>query len=77
MTVQGIIRTEADYRALQIDSSSSLKDFSLDRRKYYKKYILQENIKEKDNQAINTGCITETLLLEPELFDNKFYYYKD
>lgn len=66
-------KTEEQYRAIIKDSSSSLKDFSLDRRKYYKKYILNENIEDKDSQAITMGKIVETLLLEPEVFDKKFY----
>jgi len=64
---------ERNYRAIERDSSSSLKDFSLDRRKYFKKYILREKVVEKDNQATNMGKLVETLLLEPEEFDNRFY----
>lgn len=71
--IKGKPRTEADYRATLLDSSSSLKDFSLDRKKYYRKYILKEEIKEKDNAASNMGRLVETLLMEPELFDDKFY----
>lgn len=66
-------RTEAEYRKLNIDSSSSLKEFSTDRRKYYKKYVLNEKVEEKENSAANMGRIVETLLMEPELFDDKFY----
>ena len=65
--------TEKEYRALPVDSSSSLKDFCVDRKKYYRKYILNETIKEKDNQAVNTGQLVETLLMEPELFDKRFF----
>lgn len=71
--ITGKTKTEANYRAKGIDSSSSLKDFSLDRKKYYRKYILGEDIQEKENQAINMGKIVDCLLLEPEEFDNKFY----
>lgn len=67
------IKTEADYRAIVMDSSSSLKDFSLDRKKYYRKYILSESVEDKDTQAAVMGRVVETLLLEPELFDNRFY----
>jgi hypothetical protein len=56
-----------------MDSSSSLKDFSQDRRKYYKKYILGEKVEDKDSSAANMGRIVETLLMEPHLFDDKFY----
>lgn len=37
--------SEKEYRAININSSSSLKDFSLDRRKYYKRHILKEKKK--------------------------------
>lgn len=72
MSVEGN-KTEASYRKIMMDSSSSLKDFSINRKSYYKKYILNEYVEEKDNTAINTGKVVETLLLEPELFDGKFY----
>ena len=71
--IQGVKKTEANYREVYLDSSSSLKDFSMDKRKYYKKYILNETVEEKPNIAINTGRIVETILLEEHLFDEKFY----
>lgn len=66
-------KEERKYRAIEKDSSSSLKDFSLDRRKYYKKHVLREKVDEKENLATNMGKLVETLLLEPEEFDNRFY----
>lgn len=73
--ITGINKTKAEqkYRAIDKDSSSSLKDFSLDRRKYYKKYVLHDKVDEKENLAANMGKLVETLLLEPEEFDNRFY----
>ena len=71
--IQGHSKTEANYRAIQTDSSSSLKEFSMDRKKYYKKYVLGENVEDKENQAATIGRLVETLLLEPEQFDNRFY----
>lgn len=71
--IKGQVKTETNYRAKAIDSSSSLKEFSMDRKKYYRKYILGESVEDKDTQAATTGRIVETLLLEPELFDEKFY----
>jgi len=65
--------SEKEYRAVKLDSSSSVKDFSSDRRKYYRKYILNETVKEKEVKAAITGQVVETLLLEPDLFDDKFY----
>jgi hypothetical protein len=71
--IKGTSKTEAQYRAVVMDSSSSLKDFSQDRKKYYKKYYLKEKVEDKDNSAVNMGRIVETLLMEPHLFDEKFY----
>lgn len=71
--ITGTAKTEAVYRANMLDSSSSLKEFSMDRKKYYRKYILGEDVEDKDTQAATTGRVVETLLLEPELFDERFY----
>ena len=71
--ISGTTNTESNYREKLLDSSSSLKDFSFNRKAYYKKYVLGEDVREKDNQAINIGRLVETILLEPELFDNKFH----
>ena len=71
--IKGTSKTEAQYRAVVMDSSSSLKDFSQDRKKYYKKYFLKEKVEERENLAANMGKIVETLLMEPHLFDDKFY----
>lgn len=45
----------------------------MDRRKYYKKYFLNEKVEETDTKASVVGRVVETLLLEPEEFDNRFY----
>jgi hypothetical protein len=71
--IKGTAKTEAQYRAVVMDSSSSLKDFSTDRKKYYKKFFLGEKVEDKDSSAANMGRIVETLLMEPHLFDDKFY----
>jgi hypothetical protein len=71
--IKGNSKTEANYREVMLDSSSSLKDFSMDRKKYYRKYILNETVEDKDSSAANMGRIVETLLMEPHLFDEKFY----
>lgn len=73
MAITGPSRTEANYRKVLLDSSTSLKDFSQDRKKYFKKYILGETVGEKYDFASNMGKITETLLMEPELFDMRFH----
>lgn len=71
--ITGAKKTEATYRAIVMNSSSSLKEFSMDRKKYYKRYILEERTEDKDTQAATMGRIVETLLLEPEEFDNRFH----
>jgi len=71
--IKGAVKTEAVYRASLLDSSSSLKDFSMDRKKYFRKYILGEDIDDKDTQAATMGRIVETLLMEPDQFDKRFY----
>ena len=71
--ITGKAKTEATYRALQLDSSSSLKEFSINRRKYHKKYVLGESVEDEDNKATTMGRIVETLLMEPHEFDNRFY----
>lgn len=71
--ITGTAKTEATYRANMLDSSSSLKEFSMDRKKYYRKYILGESVEDKDTQAATIGRVVETLLLEPEEFDGRFY----
>ena len=71
--IEGTKKTEASYRAIEMNSSSSLKEFSMDRKKYYRRYVLGEKTEDKDTQAATTGRIVETLLLEPEEFDNRFH----
>lgn len=71
--IQGRYNTEKTYRDISLDSYSSLKDFALDKRKYYRKYLLNEEVEEKDSQASVVGRVVETLLFEPELFDGRFY----
>ena len=71
--IAGKTKTEKEYRAVPMDSSSSLKEFSVNRKRYHKKYILNEKIEEEDSKASVIGRVVETLLLEPEEFDNRFY----
>ena len=66
-------KTESEYRAVDMNSSSSLKDFSLDRKKYFRKHVKNEKVEEKDSGAATMGRLVETLLMEPELFDERFY----
>lgn len=71
--INGPTKTEAQYRAVKMDSSSSLKEFSTNRKKYHKKYILNEQVEDEDSKAATTGRVVETMLLEPEEFDNRFH----
>lgn len=71
--IAGKVKTEKEYRQLDKDSSSSLKEFSLDRRKYFKKHILREVVEDEDeSKASVVGRLVETLLFEEAEFDNKF-----
>ena len=71
--IKGELKTEAQYRAIQMDSSSSLKEFSQDRKKYYRKYVLGEKVTDDETKAATIGRLVETKLMEPELFDEKFF----
>ena len=71
--IKGQAKTEAVYRAILLDSSSSLKEFSIDRKKYYNKYYLGKNVEDKDSQAAIMGRLVETLLMESDEFDKRFY----
>lgn len=72
--IKGSTKTEKQYRATDMDSSSSLKEFSVDRRKYYKKYVKNERVEEEEqSKAAVVGQIVETLLFEKEKFDERFY----
>ena len=71
--IKGQAKTEAVYRAILLDSSSSLKEFSMDRKKYYNKYYLGKNVEDKDSQAAIMGRLVETLLMEEDEFDKRFY----
>jgi hypothetical protein len=67
-------KTEKEYRNLSLDSSSSLKIFSQDRRKYCKIFIegLTEEV-EEDTKASVMGKLVETKLLEADKFDERFF----
>lgn len=68
-----ITRSEKEYRAVSMDSSSSIKEFSVDRKKYYKKYVAGEKVEDAENKAATMGRVVETLLLEPEMFESRFH----
>lgn len=67
-------RTEEQYRALECDSSSSIKIFAEDRLKYYKKFVKSEYTEEEDSFAIIIGKLVDCILLGTEQeMDDKFY----
>lgn len=69
-------KTENEYRQINLNSSSSLKVFSDNKRKYYKQFVLNEKFEdddEVDNKSVNIGRLVETLLLESSKFDEKFF----
>jgi hypothetical protein len=65
--------TEKEYRKIPIDSYSSVKDFITDRRKYYKKYVLNDRVEEEESFPVLMGNVTETLCFASEEFDEKFF----
>lgn len=64
--------TEKEYRALDIDSYSSIKVFLDDRKKYYKKFILKEVIKEEDTPETRFGSLVDCLLFTPEEYEERY-----
>lgn len=68
--------TEKEYRKLDLISYSSLKDFINNRKRFYKKYILKEQvdeISEDDNDNLLLGSMVDGLLtLSDEEFNKKF-----
>ena len=71
--IKGEFNAEKFYRAIVMDSSSSLKDFDKDRKKYYRRYVLGEKIEDEETKALTMGRGVETKLMEPELFDDRFF----
>lgn len=66
--------TEAEYRALEPDSSSSVKVFAEDRKAYYKRFVKGDYIPDEDGVAIIIGKLVDVILLGDENeFDEKFF----
>lgn len=69
-------KTAKEYRKLEVLSSSDLRTFAINRRKFYKEVILREkddSEEEEYDKSLLVGDITHTLLLEPESFDSKYH----
>lgn len=72
MDINHSLLTEAQYRALDIDSYSSIKVFIEDRKKYYRKFILKDLIRDSDTQSTIFGSLVDCLLFTPDEYDNRF-----
>lgn len=73
--IAGKVKSEKEYREIENDSSSSLKVFLEDRKKYYKIYVAKEKVKDEDDQTKATimGSLVDCLIFEKDQFDNKFH----
>jgi len=65
-------QSESSYRELLTDSSSTIREFLKNRKRYHKKYILQQEVEEEESLAITVGNLVDCLLLEEDKFDSKF-----
>ena len=66
-------RREAEYRAIPIDSASTIKLFYSDPKAYYQKYVIEEPIEEEITKASLIGSIVHNILFDYNTFDEKFY----
>lgn len=64
--------TEKEYRKIERESYSSLSLFSVDRKSYYRKYILKEKKKREEADHFVYGSLVDCLLFTPEEFDERF-----
>lgn len=62
-----------DYRKSKRKSYSYIKDFLKDRRKFYKKHVLNEDVEFESTQATRLGDAADCLLFTPGEFDNRFH----
>jgi hypothetical protein len=73
MITAQVRKTEKEYRKIECDSSSTLKEFLLDRKLYYKKYVINEPVEEETSKSSIIGSLVHCLLLEPDTFGDKYY----
>lgn len=66
------LMTEAEYRALTIDSYSTLKEFVEDRKYYYKKYVLREPVEDKSTPFTIFGSLVDCLLFSKDEYDSRY-----
>lgn len=66
--------TEKTYRAINRYSSTDLRTYAENLKKFYKKCVLgQEEDEDEYSKAMKIGSIVHCLLLNPEEFDNKYF----
>ncbi len=65
--------TEQEYRKIDRLSYSAIKDFDSDRIKFYKKYVLKEQVVETPSTAVLLGSLVDCELFSKEDFDNRFH----
>lgn len=63
---------EKEYRQVDTDSYSSVKVFIDDRKKYYKKFILKEVVKEEETPETRFGSLVDCLLFTPEEYEERY-----
>ena len=69
--------TEKEYRALEIDSYSSLSCFLKDRKAYAREYIYKDKVDKEEKSFLTIGSIVDCLTLTPEEFDDRFLIVKE
>ena len=66
-------KSEKEYRKLEALSSSDLRVFSSDRKKFFKTRVLGETVEEEYSRSMLIGHLVHCLLLEPEEFDKRYF----
>lgn len=69
--------SEKEYRALEIDSYSSLSNFIKDRKAYAREYVFKDKIEKEEKSFLTIGSIVDCLTLTPEEFNDKFIINKN
>lgn len=64
--------TVSEYRKLDVNSYSSIKEFIKNRNTYYKKYILKEYTEDKPNFDMVMGSLIDNLIFTPLEYDEHF-----
>lgn len=67
-----LLMTEQEYRRLDIDSYSSIKVFIEDRKKYYRKFVLKEPVRDGYTPSTIFGSLVDCLIFSPDEFDSRF-----